>query len=228
MTDVFKLVGGLFGFGGEDSAPETVQPVQTDPVAERKAMAELHGSGLFVDQVQNQPSTSKSSNPAIGKDGYVDFDLLFQQAGLEHADFTADQAIKLLTNVEKTIPAVITEVKQREDLLRNVIIASMTGSASTSGIVRDAQVRSETLSNLVRNRLDIAADFRQKAQEKIKYLQQQIDAAHGAIESADHQFSALSSACKERQAQYGRLIDLFRPSNQPETNEKDAGNIPRP
>jgi len=214
MADVFKVVGELFGFSVNDQAEEQ-KPQYVDPAAERRALAELRVSGILQDQDETQPIPSRVTGSAVAKDGTIDFDLFFSQAGFQPDPFTAEQAIKLIANVERTIPAAINDVAQRKELLRNVMLATMTGGATAGTIISDAKKRSETLKSLIRSRLDSTADVKQKSADKIKSLEQQIAAAKAAMDVADRQFTAISTTCKTRQALYAKVIDILTEPDKP-------------
>jgi hypothetical protein len=130
MSRLLKFIGAQFGITGNEDQEDTEPPAYVDPEARRLADAEINGSLVIAERREKLVQDAQvASHKAMGGgrvgnpvdiDGNVDFELFFSQANVHREDFTADQAIKVIENVEKTIPAIISDIQQRNSLLRNV------------------------------------------------------------------------------------------------------------
>jgi hypothetical protein len=158
---------------------------------------------------QTNPVSSSNTPSPVDADGNINFDLLFAQAELHPDGFTADQAAKVITSVEKSIPAVISDREERNELLRKMLLATMTGPASAERLAYDAHQRQEALAQFKRNRINLTADLVQKTSDSIKDLESQIAAKHAVIDNANKQLAAITDACDQQQENYTRVIDLF-------------------
>jgi len=210
MADVFKIVGDLFGISSEETTSQAASQPIINPVDERKALAELDGTVTSQpDELRFNVPLPRSVNTAIRRDGTVDFAQLFSQAGLANTGSSAEQAVKILGNIEKALPASITDPEERNRLLRSLVVATVTEPAELDALTEDAKQKSNFLRTLVRARLDSTADFKQKSQDRIRQLKQQIADTEAGIAKSESQFLSFSAVCKERETLYDEVVNLL-------------------
>jgi hypothetical protein len=219
MSKLLKFFATQFGVDVSDEDEIEPAPAPIDPEARRQAEAEINGTLALAEHsgklprsmpsVAEVPAVDLFATKAIDNEGNIDFEMFFSKINFPHEDFTADHAIKVMANVEKTIPESISDTRDRKALLRNVLLGTMSGPAPDLRLVNDAKNRSDALTGLVRQRLNRSADYKQRVAQKIKELEDQVAAGNAAIAAVDRQFDTMAASCKDRQNQYDALIDLF-------------------
>lgn len=214
MSPFLKILAEQFGFADRVPKYPIVAPT-IDPEEAKLAEAELNGSIVIANRrdaiAATKPMTTSSQPPLspVNADGTVNFDIIFAQAGLTQEGFTADQAARVVTSVEGTIPAVISDPKERNEILRKMILATTTGPAAAERIAYDAQQRHDTLTEFKRTQLNLASDYIQKTSDAIQAMEAEIAAKRAAIDGANKLLSTITESCNERQQTYARVIDLL-------------------
>ena len=158
------------------------------------------------------PPPAASLEPVIGgtdspvdADGLVNFERLYQIAGVPIVPFTAEQALDMLHNM----PAGVSEDSRQQII--NVTLAALGKSVggTPEAIVADATRKQAALKEFRRTRGDQLVDLTSAAETRIADLQREIAKSQAIIEKAKHQYDTLAAGCQTEEARLDTVVDFF-------------------
>ena len=190
------------------------QPEAPPEPLDPDALAELDGSIVIGRRRDQMPRPAEPPplpvQPPVDANGHVTLDLLYAQAGVPAAKFTAEQALDAVGNVEKSIPSNIPE-SSRKPMIKAMLSAlgKSTNGATPESIALDASHKIQALQDFVRDRSSDLVDLTQAADDAIKSLEDQIAAKKKLKEVASRQFENMSKECSDEQDRLNSIIDLL-------------------
>lgn len=147
----------------------------------------------------------------VDTDGMVNFERLYQQAGVVNVPFTAEQALDMLHNMP---PGVSEDSRQQ---IINVTLAALGKSVggTPEAIVADAVRKQAALQEFRKTRGNALIDLTSAAETRIADLQREIAKSQATIEKAKRQYEALSQGCLAEEARLDTVVDFFSETPSP-------------
>ncbi len=145
-----------------------------------------------------------AGSPVDG-DGLVNFEALYQQAGVPTVPFTAEQALDMLHNM----PAGVAEETRQQIINATLSALGRSVGGTPEAIVADATRKQAALQAFRRTRGDQLADLTSTAEARIAELQREIEKSQAIIEKAKRQYDTLTSSCQSEEARLDTVVDFF-------------------
>lgn len=186
--------------------PEPVPQASWDELDGALKMQERRESRQRLNPAPPQAvAQTESDESFVDADGLVNFDALYQQAGVPTVPFTAEQALDMLGHM----PAGVSEDARQQVI--NVTLAALGRSVggTPEAIVADASRKQAALQNFRQTRGDQLVELTSAAEGRLADLQKEIEKSQGIIEKAKRQYQTLTDACQSQEAQLDKVVDFF-------------------
>lgn len=151
------------------------------------------------------PAPAESADSPVDADGLVNFEALYQLAGVPQVPFTAEQALDMLQHM----PANVAEDARQQIINATLAALGRSVGGTPEAIVADATRKQGALKDFRQTRGDQLIDLTSAAQGRIADLQREIEKNQAMIEKAKHQFDALSQSCQSEEARLDTVVDFF-------------------
>ncbi len=197
----------------EIKEPPPLPPPEPIP---QSAYDELDGALKIQErrEARQRLNPAPSSSPGVGAgeadspvdaDGMVNFERLYQQAGVVTVPFTAEQALDMLHNM----PSGVSEDSRQQII--NVTLSALGRSVggTPEAIVADAVRKQAALQEFRKTRGNELVDLTSAAEARIADLQREIAKSQAIIEKAKHQYETLSQGCLAEEARLDTVVDFF-------------------
>ena len=148
---------------------------------------------------------SGDTDSPVDADGLVNFERLYEQAGVPIVPFTAEQALDMLHNM----PAGVSEDSRQQII--NVTLAALGKSVggTPEAIVADATRKQAALQEFRKTRGNQLVDLTSAAETRIADLQREIAKSQSIIEKAKHQYETLAAGCQTEETRLDTVVDFF-------------------
>ena len=150
------------------------------------------------------PAADSPESP-VDADGLVNFDALYQQAGVPTVPFTAEQALDMLGHM----PAGVSEDARQQVINVTLTALGRSVGGTPEAIVADATRKQAALQAFRQTRGDQLVELTSAAEGRIADLQKEIEKSQGMIEKAKRQYQTLTDACQTQEAQLDKVVDFF-------------------
>jgi hypothetical protein len=141
----------------------------------------------------------------VDADGMVNFERLYQQAGVPLVPFTAEQALDMLRNM----PAGVSDDSRQQIITVTLAALGRAVGGTPEAIVADATRKQAALQAFRQTRGDGLADLTAAAEARIAELQREIAKSRDMVEKAKHQYEALAQGCQAEEARLDTVVDFF-------------------
>jgi hypothetical protein len=192
--------------------PPPVEPIPQSSYDELDGALTIQERREARQRLNPRPPLAASLEPVIGgtdspvdADGLVNFERLYQIAGVPIVPFTAEQALDMLHNM----PAGVSEDSRQQII--NVTLAALGKSVggTPEAIVVDATRKQAALKDFRRTRGDQLVELTSAAENRMADLQREIAKSQAIIEKAKHQYDTLAAGCQTEEARLDTVVDFF-------------------
>jgi hypothetical protein len=192
--------------------PPPVEPIPQSSYDELDGALTIQERREARQRLNPRPPLPASLEPVIGgtdspvdADGLVNFERLYQIAGVPIVPFTAEQALDMLHNM----PAGVSEDSRQQII--NVTLAALGKSVggTPEAIVVDATRKQAALKDFRRTRGDQLVELTSAAENRMADLQREIAKSQAIIEKAKHQYDTLAAGCQTEEARLDTVVDFF-------------------
>jgi hypothetical protein len=205
-------IGAQFGLGSSEEEDQPSSPIsEYTPDQIRAADLELQAAarGKRVTVMQDKASdplpddASNVSGDAVDSAGNLNLSVLYAQAGVPSAKFTAEQALDMINDCEPTDAA-------RKQTIKMITIFGKNVGATPDEIVVDAVGKQDALDAFNNQHGSDLIEFQAKIKEKRELLQQQLAHLDEVEQQAEQQYQAVREACVTEHSRLERVRDFFR------------------
>jgi hypothetical protein len=192
--------------------PPPVEPIPQSSYDELDGALTIQERREARQRLNPRPPLAASLEPVIGgtdspvdADGLVNFERLYQIAGVPIVPFTAEQALDMLHNM----PAGVSEDSRQQII--NVTLAALGKSVggTPEAIVVDATRKQAALKDFRRTRGDQLVELTSAAENRMADLQREIAKSQAIIDKAKHQYETLAAGCQTEEARLDTVVDFF-------------------
>ena len=184
--------------------PEPIPQAAYDELDGALKMQERREARQRFSPAPPPPAPAETESP-VDADGLVNFDVLYAQAGVPAAPFSADQALDMLGHM----PAGVSEEARQQVI--NVTLAALGRSVggTPEAIVLDATRKQAALQAFRRTRGDQLVELTSAAQGRMADLQKEMEKSQAIMEKAKQQYQTLTDACQAQEARLDTVVDFF-------------------
>ncbi len=214
-----KALAGQFGINTDAVPDEDLPPMDPlTPAERRQAEIELQATLRGKRVAQSPPITLRDLNadgsaaPApppnahaspVGEDGSIDFGILYAQAQVPPAKFTAEQALDIIKDCDPSDAA-------RKQTIKVIATFGKNVGATPDEIVVDAADKQDALHSFLGARDDELVVFNSKADEQTAALLARVEQIKQMKDAAAQQHALIQTACREEAARLEQVKDFFR------------------
>ncbi|MCE9559129.1 MAG: hypothetical protein K8R88_09275, partial [Armatimonadetes bacterium] len=176
--------------------------------SDRKTIAQIvaESEGPSIEQVQAKAAApAPEARPIFLADGSIDFDAIYQLAGVVPQAFGADEVLSIISQFPESLPL---EAK-RSTMKITLGAMAKTTSISTEQVISDATRKLAALATYSEDYKRQAGEYTVKAQERIKTLEDEISKAKAAIANANANSEKVMNSCEKEADRLDDVLEFF-------------------
>lgn len=182
-----------------------VAPVRNEPVSAPKIQTVeqivSNTAGPSLDEIKSAASAAPSPVPS----GEIDFQAIYQQAGIPVAAFTVEQTLDMLAKLPADLP-----LDTKRQMLKVTISSMGTAIGATAeSIVTDATRKLSALSGYADSAAKRTKEYVNSTEQEIIELQKQIDEKKASIQKTMSALEQISTACHNEADRLDDVLEFF-------------------